>query len=133
MVGSGVDRRQLVDASWETFVNVGSKDATFSRSIQALEVCKLGRIKGSGLSKRIQFLNDDMRVSADDALVIQLLRSGEVVLRGIDKVTSFEIVDRHLDCEYLVCCDSAAVRRENKLGGWHLCLCRDRSHRCWVA
>lgn len=95
MVGSRVDGREFVYANWETLVNGSRENASSSRCVQALEEGEDFRVGGCCLIEACQEFHNDVGVTFDLALSIQLLRSREVVCLGVDEVTRLEIADSH--------------------------------------
>lgn len=73
MVGSSVDRGKLINTSLETFIDTGGKNASNSSTVQSLEESECIRIVGCGLVERGEQLDDDVRVTTDDTLSIELL------------------------------------------------------------
>lgn len=69
----------------------------------------------------------------DEALCVQLLRRGEVILLRVYEVASLEVLDRHLDGEGGVGRDLAVVGGEHELRRGHDCFGGDRAHGCRVA
>lgn len=120
MVGGGVDRRELVKSWRKTGGNISSQLSTGSSSVQALEESELLGVAGLSLIKRVQSLNNDVRVSFDLTLCIKLLRSSEVVGLRIDEEPSLHVLNRHLDGERRASLDSAKVLRKDELGRRHV-------------
>lgn len=115
VVGSGVDRRETVSTSRETFSDIGSQDTTLSSSVETLEEGELRGVGGLSLSEGLQGIDDDVRVADDVTRAIDLLRSREVVGVRVDKVTSLKVLDRHRDRERGVGLDNLAVDRVGEL------------------
>lgn len=61
-----------------------------------------------------------MRVAADLALRVELLRRRKVVGVRVREETGFHILDGHLDRERRARFDETKVRREDELGRWHI-------------
>lgn len=133
VVRSGVDGGKSIDASWQAVGDVRSQNATLSSTVESLEECKDSGVKGVGLLHILQLLNDDMRMSPNDALAVELLRGREVVLLRVDEVTGFQILNGHTNRELLVCLDLAQILREHEFGRGHPGLGRDCTHGSWVA
>ena len=115
MISRRVDRRKLVESGLETVRDIGSQLTTCSSSVQALEERKLLGVGGRCLVEGIQLLNDDVRVTLDLAVRVELLRSCEVVGLSIDEETCLHVLDRHLDSESLPSLDRPKVLREGEL------------------
>ena len=115
MVGSGVDGRETVGTSRETFSDISGQDTTLSSSVETLEEGELCGVGGLSLSEGLQGINDDVRVADDVTRAIDLLRSREVVGVRVDEVTSLEVLDRHRDRERGVGLDDLAVDRVGEL------------------
>lgn len=120
MVGCSVDRGQAVGTSRKTVSDVRSEDTSLGNTVETLEKGKATGIGGGGLLKRVEELDNDVRVTNDLSATVQLLRSGKVVLLGVDKVTSLHVANGHLDGERSVGCNGSKVLGEDKLGGWHV-------------
>lgn len=133
VVRSGVDGGKFVHASWQAVGDIRSQNASLSSTVESLEECKDGRVKGVGLLHVLQLLNDNMRVSPNDALAIELLRGREIVLLRVDEVTCFQILNGHTNRELLVCLDLAQILGEHEFGRGHPGLGRDCAHGSWVA
>lgn len=115
MVRRRVDRRKLVEPGLETTGDIGSQLTTLSSSIQALEESKFLGVGGRCLIEGTQLLNDDVRVTFDLAIRVELLRSCKVVGLRIDEETCLHVLDRHRDGESLPGLDCSKVRREGEL------------------
>jgi hypothetical protein len=133
MVSGRVDRGQFVGSSREPGSNISSEDTVDSCRVQALEECKLGRVRRCGRIQRIDRFDDNVGVADDLTLTVHLLGRGEIVLLGVYKVTGFKVVDGHRDCESLVRWDSAKVLRERKFGGWDVLTRGNDTHRGGIA
>lgn len=79
-------------------------------SPNSLEESKHGRVGDGGLAQRGKLLDDDMRVSDDKALSIELLGSGEVVRGSVDEIARFQVLDGQSNIEVRVGLDGASVR-----------------------
>ena len=129
VIGRSIDRGELVSTSRKTIVNISGQDPISVRfSVQTLEECKDSRIRGVCLTKRAELFDNNVRVSLNNALRVQLLRSTEIVLVSIDEVASFQILDRHLDGELLVGRHFSSIGWEDKFGRRHFGLGRDFTH-----
>ena len=115
MVRRRVDGRKLVESRLETIGDIGSQLSALSSSVQAFEEGKFLGVGGLCLVNGAQLLNDDMRVTLDLALLVELLRSREVVGLCIDEETCLHVLDCHLDSESLPGLDRPKVRREHEL------------------
>lgn len=54
------------------------------------------------------------------SLVVQCLRSGEIVGLGVNEETGLHLLDGHLDGEGFTSLDSAKILWEDELGGRHV-------------
>jgi len=133
MVSSGVDRGELVDTSRKSIGNISSQDSTLCGTVQAFEESKYSRVEDLSRVEGIELLDDDVRVSSDDTLSIELLGSRKVILLSVDKVPSLKIADLHLDREGCIGSNRSTVRREDELGCGHVGFGRDGTHRSRVA
>ena len=123
MVGGGVDGREPVDSRSKTVVNRSRQLSVNGGSVQTLEESELLGIGGSRIGEGVELLDDNMGVSLNLPLGVELLGSREVVLLGVDEVTSLQVLDVHLDGERLVGLDCAEVLGESEFGGRHV-VCR---------
>jgi hypothetical protein len=105
MVSGGVDGEETVGASWETGGNIGGEDTTCRSSVQTLEELELRGIWGGGVEDTVDSLDDDVGMSLNDTLAVQLLWCGEVVGVGVNEEAGLEVLDGHLDGEFLVLAD----------------------------
>lgn len=124
-----VDRRKTVSTSRETARNGDGKNAALVLVVEALEERKGVRVRGHCRVQRGKFLDDDVRVATDVALVVDNLRRGEEVLLRVDEVARLEVLDRHLDGEVGVGRDRRAILGVDKLGRGHVRRRRDDTHR----
>jgi len=81
MVGSRVDRRDLVNASREPTSHVSANNSVDSSAVNPLEELEHFRIVRCSLCERSQFLDNDVCVSDNDSSSIDVLRPGKV--RGL--------------------------------------------------
>lgn len=95
VVRCGIDGREPVRARPETSRYVCRENPTLGSCIQALEESESGRVQNLGRRERFHLLDDNVAMARDDALGIQLLRRGEVVLRCIHEVPRDQILNRH--------------------------------------
>lgn len=115
-----VDGTELVETSWETFVDTGSNHAIDCRSVDSLEERKGLGISRRLLVERIQLLDNNMRVSNDLSLGIQLLRGSEVVGCSINEIAGLHFLNGHRDIECRVSLDGAKVLWVCELGTRHV-------------
>ena len=80
-----------------------------------------------------KLLDGDVRVTDDETIAVDGLGSGEVVRVGVDEVTGGELTDDSGEGEGGVGLDGSTVGREGELGGGHLGLGGDNTHRGRVA
>ena len=116
MVGGGIDRSETVGTSGQTTCDISRQDTTLSFVVQTLEEGELSRVRRLSRGDGLNLLDDDVRVTLDITLSVDLLRSGEVVLVGVDEVTGLEVLDGHRNRESGVGLDSLTVNRECELG-----------------
>ena len=105
MVGSSVDGREFVDTSGETSCDISGENAVLCSAVKTLEESEFSGISWGGLVDGAELLHNDVRVTDDLTLSVQLLRCGEVVGFCVHEVTSLHVLDRHGDGECLVGCD----------------------------
>jgi len=115
-----IDGAELVETSWETFVDTGSDYTIDCRSVDSLEERKGLRISRCLLVERIQLLDNNMRMPNDLSLAIQLLRSREIVGRGINEIAGLHFLNSHRDIERRVSLDGAKVLWVCELGARHV-------------
>lgn len=129
MVRRRVNRRQLVHARGEPASHLRLEHPIRTRrAVQPLEERKDRGVRHRRRRQRRDLLDDDVRVPDDDALRVQLLRRGEVVLLRVHEVARLEILDAHLHGEVRVRGDGPGVLREEELRGGHRRLGRDGAH-----
>jgi len=128
MVSGGVNREETVSSRGETGGDISSKLAVCGGSVQTLEELEDGGVSGVGIEDTVNSLDDDVRVTNDLTLAVQLLGSSEVVDVGVDKVTSLEVADRHGDREVGVFSDVLQVGRGDELARRLGTLCGDITH-----
>ena len=129
VVRCGVDGREPVRARRETPRYVGRENPILGCRIQALEESENSRIRNLGRRERVHLLDDKVAMARDDALAIQLLRRGKVVLLRIHEVPRVQILDRHCDGERRVGLQNVEVLRVCELGSGHLCAGGNIAHR----
>ena len=112
MVSSGVDRSETVEALRETVGNVGGQDTILGRIVQTLEESKDVGVRGGRLLEAGDLLDNDVRMALNVSSAIDLLRSREVVLLGVDEVTGLKVGDSHTDGEGGVGLNGAKVGGE---------------------
>lgn len=116
MIGGRIDGGQFIEPNFETIRNSSAQFAIVSGSVQTLEEDKILRVSGSGLVEGSKFFNDNMRVTLDLALSVELLGGSEVIGISIDEKTSLQVLDGHLNSESLVRLERAKVLWGHKLG-----------------
>jgi len=120
MVGRGIDRAESVRASGETWVNLDrNKSVSISLGVHTLEEDERLRVGRSGLVQAGQLVDGDVSVTDDGSGTVELLRSSEVVLVGIDEVSCRQVLHGHADRESLVGGDGSTVLGVRKLGRGH--------------
>ena len=133
VVRGGVDRGETVGTSRKTSGDISSEDVIHSLAVETLEEGEAGRVCRGRLLKRVDRLDDDVRVALDLALCVDLLGRGEVVLIRVHEVAGLKVVDCHLDRELGVRLDRLEVHRELELARWHVRRGRDDTHGRGVA
>lgn len=133
VVAGRVNGRQSVDTCGKTSSNLSGKDASLSGRVKTLEESELVGIVGCSLSQRIKFLDDNVRVTNNLALSIELLRCGEVVRFSVDEITSLHVLDVHGDGESLVSRYILHVFGTGKFARGHSCRGGDLTHNRRVA
>lgn len=117
MVRTGVDRRNLIRPSRKSTRNHRRQNAVLRGLVQTLEEREHRRVRhGCGTETR-ELLDDDVGVSDDEPLAVELLRCGVVVGVGVDEEAGVEVLDGELDGEIFVGWDGASVGGEDELGG----------------
>jgi hypothetical protein len=114
-------------------VTSASERFSFGSIVEPLEKREHSRIQNFRRVKCRHLLDDDMRVTLNETLVIQLLRRRIIILLCIYEVSRLEVLDFHLNGELLICWYCAAVLREYEFGRWHPIFGRNDTHRSRVA
>lgn len=129
MVSSRVDAEHAVDTRRETLVQRSRERAlAVERCIQALEKRKLGWIRWVGIVERLDGLNDQVRVSDQDALVVHLGRCSVIVGLRIRKRTRLQVANLELGGERLIGGNLGKVAWEDEFGRGELVLGNDTAH-----
>lgn len=129
VVSSGVNRRDLVESSWETSVDGCGKQAVDGSSIETLEEGELSGVGGGSLVESGELLDDDVRVANDLALGVDLLGSSEIVLGRVHESTRLEVGNSHSDREGRVLSERVTVLGDSELGRGHVISTGDDTHR----
>lgn len=133
MVSCGVDRRDLVNTSWETVRDISSENTTLSGSVKTLEEGEHLGVGWGGLVEGLELLNDDVRVALDLSLAVELLGRGEVVAVCVDEEAGLHSTDGHGDGELLVGLDGITVLGVGELRRGHVVSRGEDTHGCGVA
>jgi len=133
VVSSRVDRRHFVSPSRQSCGHVSGKETINRRGVQPLEKRKLGRVSRCGLAQRVECFDDDVRVTDDESLAVQLLGCSKVVLLRVHEMASLEVGDGQRDHERLVGRDRSKVGGIHEFRGWHVRFRGDQTHRRRVA
>lgn len=133
MVGGSVDGGESVGTGRETVGDVDGQDTVRRRSVQTLKEGELLGVRRGSLCHGVKEVDDNVRVALNVARGVHLLRRSEVVLVRVDEETCFEVLNRHLDGEWLVFSENGAVGGNDELRRRHVGLCSDDAHRCGVA
>jgi len=132
VVGAAVDAGELVESSGESRA-VGGEDVALSRLVESLEESKVEHGQDVGSVEGSELLNNNVRVADDDSALQSLGRSVVVPLR-VDKVSTDQVGDLHLNVERSVGGEgSESVGGEDKLARGHLGGRRDFTDGRWVA
>ena len=110
MVSCRVDTGDTINTSRETLCDVNCEESVDGWGVDTFEECELGGVKDGGVGKACNLFNNEMRVTNDVALGIELLWCGEVVGVRVDEVTSLKVRDSHGNIEGGVGLDGAEVR-----------------------
>ena len=87
VVSRSVDAAETVDTSRETGGDLNVEVALrVRRGVDTLEECELRVVEGSSLGHALELLNDEVRVTDDLVLRVELLRCRVVVRLGVDEV-----------------------------------------------
>jgi hypothetical protein len=116
MVRRRVDGRHLVDSRSETIGDNSRKTTVLSSLVQTLEEDELLGIGRSDLIQRLELLDNDMGVTLNLTLIVQLLRSGEIVGLGVNEESGLHLLNGHLDGERLTGFDGSEVAGIDELG-----------------
>lgn len=116
MVRRCIDGRELIKACGKTVGDISSEFTAHSGGIQALEESELFGIGGRGLVERSELLDNDVRVTLDLTLCVELLGCGKVVLLRVDEETGLHVLDLHLHREWRISFQSPKVLGEGELG-----------------
>jgi hypothetical protein len=130
MVGCRVDRAQAVGTSGETLVD-GSRELTLAVSgqVQSLEERKDIRIQSVLALEIVNLFDGNVRMTDDDALIVDLLRSGVIVGSGVDEIAALHVFDFHRDCKRLVLVEiRGKVFGKDEFGRGHLVDSDDTTH-----
>lgn len=133
MVGSGVDGAHAVSAGGQSTSDGRAEDAIDCFRVEALEERKLLSIKNSGVRQPVDFLNHNVTVSDDLAVIVDLLRGAEVVGCRVDERAGLHVLDGQLDGKVLVRRDGVEVLRRLERGRRHFRLSSNDAHDDGVA
>jgi len=133
MIRRGINGRQPVDPRRQSICDVSSEHFSYGSIVESLEKREHFRFQNFRRVKRRHLLDDDMRVTLNETLIIQLLRRRIIILLCVYEVSCLEVLDFHLDGELLICWYCATVLREYELRRWHPILRRNDTHRSRVA
>lgn len=120
VVRSCIDGTELVETSWETFVDTGRDHAIDCRSVDSLEEGKGLGIGRCLLVECTQLLDNNMRMPNDLSLGVQLLGGGEVVGCSVNEIAGLHVLNSHRDIERRVSLDGAKVLWVCELGARHV-------------
>ena len=81
----GINGRKTIVASWQTSRNVCGQLTINGSGINPLEERKRGRVQNRRIIKRAHLLNDEMGMTDEDALTVELLRRHVIRLLRIGK------------------------------------------------
>ena len=114
VVRGRIDGGQFIVTGRKTTGDYLAHNSIDSGTVHSCEEGKCLRVDDSSLVKVRNFLNDEMRVTSDLALRVELLGGSEVTRIGIDKITRFQVFDGHLNSEILIRFHNAKVCGGNK-------------------
>jgi hypothetical protein len=120
VIGSGIDRGQLINTSRKTVRYIDTKHAIDSGIIHTLEECEFIGVGQGRLVNGTELFNDNMGVTDNLALRIKVLRGGIIVAVGINEVPGLYILNPHLDRESGVSFHGSEVLGESELGRGHI-------------
>jgi len=89
MVGSSVDGANSVHASSEAAGDVGGEDAILGDVVQTLEEGEGGGIERLGRLEGGELLDDNVTMTNENSIAIDLLGSGIIVGLGIDEISYY--------------------------------------------
>jgi len=118
VISGCVHRAETVITGRKAVGQDGGKDTILILVVQALEELKQLRIRNILAVDIGEFLDSDVAVRLQDA-VINLLGSTKVVLLSIDKITRVHVFDRHLEGKRLIGREFATVDGERDLRSRH--------------
>lgn len=123
----------LICAGRKTLRDGGGEHTIIGSGIQSQEESKLGRVGGCRLGHRRQLLDNDVGVSNNLALRVQLLGRREVVALRVHEVPSLHVDDVHRDIKRSILADGVHIFWVGEFAGWHVGGRRDRAHGGGVA
>lgn len=109
VVCGSVDATNAVITFRETFSDGGRHLVVHSGPIHALEKRENSWVQWGRVLDTLDFLNDKVRVANDLALLVELLRGGEVVGDRVDEAAGLHANDVHGDFERSIGGDSRKV------------------------
>lgn len=133
VVCSTVDGGNTVRTCGDTARDRSAELPIDKRVVQALEELEGTGVSGIGLSERLEFLDDDVRVADDEAVGVDGLGCSEVILIRVDEGAGLEVVEVQDDGEVLVRRDRVEVLRAHEFGRGHFGARGDDAHGCRVA
>jgi hypothetical protein len=77
---------QPIKARGDALVHRRAHDAVLQRRVDSLEEYERGRVQCDGRVERWELFDHAMRVPDDDAVAVELLRRGVVILLGVGEV-----------------------------------------------
>jgi len=133
VVGIRVDGGKAIFTRWETGGNVCGELSSLRGGVDALEERKSSGVEDGRIRKVGHLLDDEVGMTDDDTLAIELLRGHVVRLLSIGKHAGLHVVEVHRDGERLVGGDGVLVGGADKLARGHVGLWNDITHGDWVA
>jgi hypothetical protein len=133
MVGSGVDRTSAIGTRGKATGDSGGENTIDGRIVESLEEGEFRGIGHGGRCEGVNSFDNNMRVSDEDTIAVNLSRGGKIIGLGINKVASVKIRDGNVDSEILVGGDGIEVLGGLELGRRHTSRGENATHDRGVA
>jgi len=115
VVGACVDGCHSVISRWQALRNVGAEDTILGGCVQTREEREIGSVEDVRRVKVAHLLNDNVRMSHQNAVFVDLLRGRKVGLLSICEVASVHVLDLDFSGEGLVRWDGLEIGRRLEL------------------